>query len=180
MAISPFVADLRRLIGHRTLLLPAVSLLITDPDGRLLLVRDTASGTWCTVGGMVEPDEDPEEAARREATEEIGTPVDGLELLGAFGGPGYRVTYANGDQASYVCIAYRATVAAPPEPDMDEVCEAAWFHPSELAALPLSPLNHHLLADLGHPVGPAGDWRFGQRRRHRLALFNRETRGDRP
>lgn len=154
MAISPFVADLRRLVGPRTLLLPAVSLLIEHADGRLLLVRDRTSGTWCTVGGMVEPDEDPLAAARREAEEEIGLPVADLRLLGAFGGPGYRVTYANGDQASYVCIAYRATLAAAgtPTPDMDEVSEAAWFHPAELAELPLSPLNQHLLGDLGYPV----------------------------
>jgi 8-oxo-dGTP pyrophosphatase MutT (NUDIX family) len=153
MGISPYVADLRRLVGRHTLLLPAVSLLIEDPDGRLLLVRESASGTWCTVGGMVEPDESPLAAAHREAVEEIGTPVADLHLLGVFGGPGYHVTYANGDEVCYVCIAYRATVAGLPSPDMDEVCEAAWFHPGDLAGLPLSPLNHHLLAELGYPTG---------------------------
>ena len=149
MGMSPYVAELRGLIGQRALLLPAVSLIIADDAGRLLLVRQDAEGPWFTVGGMVEPDEDPLLAAHREAREEIGTDVTIHGLLGAFGGPGYRFRYRNGDEVSYVCIAYRATVHGEPVPDMDEVGEVGWFTRQELPGLHLSVLNTALLADLG-------------------------------
>ena len=149
MALSPYVAQIRGLVGQRTLLLPAVSLIINDDDGRFLLVRQDDVGPWFTVGGMVEPDEDPLTAAHREAIEEIGTDVTIHGLLGAFGGPGYRFRYRNGDEVSYVCIAYRATVHGEPVPDMDEVGEVGWFAPHELPDLHLSVLNTSLLADLG-------------------------------
>lgn len=149
MGMSPYVAELRGLIGQRALLLPAVSLIIEDDRGRLLLVRQDADGPWFTVGGMVEPDEDPLTAAYREAQEEIGTEVAIHGLLGAFGGPGYRFRYRNGDEVSYVCIAYRATVLGEPVPDMDEVGEVGWFERHDLPGLHLSVLNTSLLADLG-------------------------------
>ncbi len=149
MGMSPYVAELRGLVGQRALLLPAVSLIIEDDRGRLLLVRQDDEGPWFTVGGIVEPDEDPVTAAHREAQEEIGTDITVHGLLGAFGGPGYRFRYRNGDEVSYVCIAYRATVHGEPVPDMDEVGEVGWFARHELARLPLSVLNTSLLADLG-------------------------------
>ncbi len=156
MGMSPYVAELRGLIGQRALLLPAVSLIIEDDRGRLLLVRQDADGPWFTVGGMVEPDEDPLTAAYREAQEEIGTEVAIHGLLGAFGGPGYRFRYRNGDEVSYVCIAYRATVLGEPVPDMDEVGEVGWFERHDLPGLHLSLLNTSLLADLGITGRPPG------------------------
>ncbi len=149
MGMSPYVAELRGLVGQRALLLPAVSLIIEDDQGRLLLVRQDADGPWFTVGGIVEPDEDPLTAAHREAQEEIGTDITVHDLLGAFGGPGYRFRYRNGDEVSYVCIAYRASIHGEPVPDMDEVGEVGWFARHELARLQLSVLNASLLADLG-------------------------------
>ncbi|HVX47655.1 MAG TPA: NUDIX domain-containing protein [Mycobacteriales bacterium] len=54
----------------------AVKLLIFDPEDRLLLLRaaDPASERWgwYPVGGGIEPGEDVQQAARREAAEETG------------------------------------------------------------------------------------------------------------
>lgn len=48
-------------------------------DGRLLLIHHRALNKWLPLGGHVELDEDPEQAALREAREESGLEV---ELLG--------------------------------------------------------------------------------------------------
>jgi 8-oxo-dGTP pyrophosphatase MutT (NUDIX family) len=58
-----------------------------DDDLRLILTRrhgdlPTHAGDVVFPGGMIEEGEDPEEAARREAWEEIGLPPDHVEVIG--------------------------------------------------------------------------------------------------
>ncbi len=149
MAISPYLRRLRGRLGSDLLLLPAVCVLIWDDDGRLLLMRSTDTGRWQTIGGMIDPDEAPTEAALREAKEESGLTVRLQGLRTALGGPGYRVQYPNGDLCSYVSVVYDAVVVAGELAGDDEVAELRWFRPGEIAALDLDPLNRHLLHDIG-------------------------------
>jgi ADP-ribose pyrophosphatase YjhB (NUDIX family) len=147
VAISPYIADIRRRIGTDLLLIPTVAVLPRDAAGRILLVRQIDSGKWTTIGGTIEPDEPPEDAARREAEEEAGVVVRLRHLVGVVGGPEYRITYPNGDQAACVAIIYDATVeAGDPAPDGDETSEIGWFDADDLAELDLNDLNRALLA----------------------------------
>ncbi len=149
MAISPHVARLRQEVGHDLLLLPSVAVLPRDEDDRLLLVRLADDGRWATIGGAVEPHEAPEEAARREALEEAGVVVTLRRLLAVVGGPGYEVTYPNGDRTAYVSAVYDAVVTGGhPVPDDDETTEVAWFAEAELDGLALSAFNRRLLTDV--------------------------------
>jgi ADP-ribose pyrophosphatase YjhB (NUDIX family) len=53
----------------------AARLIVTDDDGRVLLFRHVdrhGKEFWATPGGGVEAGESPEQAARREAAEELG------------------------------------------------------------------------------------------------------------
>src|ERR1700676_4025051 len=106
MAISPFVKRLRELVGNELLILPSVSVLPRDAEGRLLLVRLIDTGNWATIGGAVEPDESPQTAACREAEEEAGVTLRLESVLGVLGGPEYRVTYPNGDNTAYVVVVF--------------------------------------------------------------------------
>lgn len=152
MAISEYLRRLRDRIGHDLVLLPSVAVLVWDDDGRLLLMREARTGRWQTIGGMVDPDESPWDAARREALEESGLTVRIERLRASLGGPGYRVYYPNGDVCSYVVTVFDAVVdrAAQVGPiDGDEVAELAWFAPDGIDALDLDPHNRHLLRDAG-------------------------------
>lgn len=149
MAMSEYLTEIRNLVGPRRLLLTASSVIIADDDGRLLLGRSQESGQWCTVGGIIEPFESPAEAARREAMEEITAEVELGPLLGAFGGPGYEITYSNGHLTSYVIIAYQARLLSAPVADGRELSELAWFHRADLPTTEMGQLNQHLLSDLG-------------------------------
>lgn len=55
--------------------------LIVDENLRTLLVEPTYKETWEVPGGMVELDESPREAARRECVEELGFDVEIGRLL---------------------------------------------------------------------------------------------------
>jgi 8-oxo-dGTP pyrophosphatase MutT (NUDIX family) len=151
MAISPYIAELRERIGHDLLLVPCVALIPRDDQGRVLLVLNRDTGLWQTIGGSIEPDEAPDEAARREALEEAGIVVELGAVLGAFGGPEFRLRYPNGDEISVVSIAFAATiVSGEPHPDGEETGGVEWWHPADLAGLELDDVNRALLRGLGH------------------------------
>lgn len=148
--MSPFLARLRQLVGTELLVLPAVAVLPWDDRGRVLLVRQADNGRWATIGGAVEPDEDPLAAAHREAQEEASVVLGDLRLRTVLGGPEYRITYPNGDQTSYVSIVFDAKVAGgEPAPDHEETTEARWFGLDDLASAELNSFARALLTDAG-------------------------------
>lgn len=150
MAISDYLRGIRDRIGHDLVFLPAVCVLIWDDDGRLLLMQEAETHKWQTIGGMVDPDESPWNAGRREALEEAGVEVRVDRIRNAVGGPGYRVHYPNGDLCAYVSTVFDAViVAGEPRAGDEEVGRVCWFAPSDIAALDLDPLNRHLLRDAG-------------------------------
>ena len=53
-------------------------------DGKVLLVRHTYLEGWFMPGGGVKRNETLDQAARREAHEEVGAQLNGISLLGAF------------------------------------------------------------------------------------------------
>lgn len=63
-----------------------VNVIPLDPEGRVVVVRQYRHGTRSVTveipGGVVEPGETPEAAARRELLEETGCEAGSLELLG--------------------------------------------------------------------------------------------------
>lgn len=139
MPVSPYIKGLREVIGHALIFVPAVSTLVVDDDGRVLLVYETDVDLWSTPGGSVEVDERPEDAARREVLEETGLTVRLNGILTVLGGPEFHAHYKNGDEVAYVATVYRATVVSGEcRPDGDEVTAAEWFEVDALSTLSLS------------------------------------------
>ena len=52
MPVAPHIARLRAQVGHDLLLLPSVTVLPLDEDGRVLLVRQIDFGLFGTIGGV--------------------------------------------------------------------------------------------------------------------------------
>lgn len=150
VAIAPYIKRLRELIGHELLVLPSAAVLPRDDAGRILLVRVIDTGQWAVIGGAIEPDESPEDAARREAEEEAGVTVDLGPLAAVVGGPEFRITYPNGDQSAYVSIVFDATVAGgTPRPDGDETSEVRWWAVDDLPYDEMSTFTRALLRAAG-------------------------------
>src|SRR6516225_2159666 len=108
MPLSRYLRAVRAKIGHDLLMLQSATVMLFDGTDRLLLARDTDSGLWMTIGGAIEPDEAPADAAVREVWEETGLLVEPSGILGVFGGPEFRITYPNGDNVSYIVTVFAA------------------------------------------------------------------------
>ncbi len=148
MGISPYLTRLRERVGHDLVLLPSVAVLPWDEHGRVLLVREAETGLWQTIGGAVEPDESPAQAAVREAAEEAGVVVELAGIRGVCGGPPFRMTYPNGDLVSYVPTIFDARViAGEPRADQEETIAVAWFTIDEIADAALSEFTIDEIAD---------------------------------
>jgi 8-oxo-dGTP pyrophosphatase MutT (NUDIX family) len=148
MAISDYLRSLRAHIGHDLVLMPSIAVMIRDGEGRLLLVRDRDTGLWQTVGGGMDPLEQPAETAVREALEETGLLVEPTRILGVHAGPLFRLTYPNGDMVAYVSISFAARVVGGAErPCGDEVDRLGWFGEAQALALPTAPHTRVLIEE---------------------------------
>jgi 8-oxo-dGTP pyrophosphatase MutT (NUDIX family) len=145
--MSPYVRELRGLIGTRLLLLPAVAALIRDEDGRILLQRRAEDGRWNLPAGAVDPGESPAKAVVREVLEETGLRVRPVRVAGVFGGgDAYRVRYPNGDEVEFTVTVFEcAPIGGTLDPDNDETAELGWFRLDERPPLTIEyPLEEML------------------------------------
>jgi len=108
MPISPYIRRLRDKVGHDMLFIPAVTAIILDDHSRVLLQRARGDGNWYTIGGAIEPGEQPADACVREVLEETGLQIVADRVVGVQTSP--LVTYPNNDQIHYVTIAFLCNV----------------------------------------------------------------------
>ena len=129
MPMPDFVASLRQAVGTSPLWLPgATAVVLRDgPAGQeVLLVERADDGAWSSVCGIVDPGEEPGDAAVREAAEEAGVVVE-IERL-VWMSVTDLVVYDNGDQTQYIDHTFRCRwVAGEPHPADGENTHAAWF-----------------------------------------------------
>ena len=85
MPISPYLRSLRERVGHDLLLLPAVSAVIRDAQGRILLAQSHGDEQWALIGGGLEPGEEPIAAIAREIREELGVEATVGRIIGVYG-----------------------------------------------------------------------------------------------
>ncbi len=133
MPISDYLRNLRPKIGHDRVLTPGVCVLIFNHRGEVLLHRAADDGKWHTIGGAIDPGEEPAAAAIREAKEETNLDIRVERIVSVYAGPSQ--TYANGDEVDYfsVALACRVIDAAAEMFTADgEALELRWFPPDAL------------------------------------------------
>jgi 8-oxo-dGTP diphosphatase len=155
MPISVYIRALREKIGTELLLVPAVTALIYNERDEVLLQRAKDDGEWHTIGGAIDPGENPADALVREVFEETGLRVVPMRIVGVYSDP--EVVYPNGDRVMYVSTTFVCRIIGdagegssanpdPPLPTDDESLEFRYF--------PLSSLPH-LLPGQRHRIAQA-------------------------
>ncbi|MGC4032718.1 MAG: NUDIX domain-containing protein [Tepidisphaeraceae bacterium] len=127
MPLPEHVRQIREKIGHAYMLMPAVSVLVFNDAGEILLGQRSDNGKWATIGGIVDPDETPAVTAVREAREECGIEIELERVSGVYSSP--TITYPNGDVAQYTTIAFRAVIVRGTPHVADEESLAVQFFP---------------------------------------------------
>ena len=125
MGTPEFVLQLREKIGHDLLWMPGVTAVVLRGTD-VLLVRRADNGLWTPVTGIIDPGEQPAQAAVREVLEEttVVATVDRLVNLRSM-----RPTqHQNGDHAQYLNLTFRCSyVSGTAQVGDDESSEVAWF-----------------------------------------------------
>lgn len=134
MPTPQFIVDLRAQIGHAPLWLIGVTAVVIRGD-EVLLVERADNGIWAPVTGIVDPGEEPADAAAREVAEETGVTAMPERLAWVHVTP--PVTHVNGDQAQYLDHVFvMRWVVGEPYPADDESTDARWYPRTALPGMP--------------------------------------------
>lgn len=102
-----YIRTMRRLIGTELLMTVGCGIII-ERNGEILLQHRKDRDVWGIPGGVMEPGETFEEAAKRELFEETGLTVGELTLFGLYSGIEGFAEYANGDQVFSAQLIFHA------------------------------------------------------------------------
>lgn len=138
--MTGYMAEMRKLVGHRTVMQCAASIICIDGDGRLLLGKRSDNHKWGYSGGAVEIDEHVEDCARRELFEEMGLTSEELEYFCVNSGPEAHYIYPNGDEVSNFEIVFICRNWHGQPKSMDgEMEELRFFSAGEIEISEISP-----------------------------------------
>lgn len=148
MSTPEFILALREKIGQGPLWLMGVTAVVLRED-QVLLVQRADNGIWSPVTGIIDPGEEPADAAAREVLEEADIVAVPEQLVKVHATA--PMVHANGDHAQYLDFVFRFRwVSGTPHPADGENLFARWF---ALDALPQMP--DHLRARIESVLHPS-------------------------
>jgi ADP-ribose pyrophosphatase YjhB (NUDIX family) len=131
-------------------LVPAVSAIVTDDHGGILLILRTDNNYWSIPGGGVKPGESVKEAAAREVKEETGIDCEVTGLVGIYSDPNHVAAYDDGEVRQEFSICFTTRMLGGTERTSAESAEVRFISPQDLPGYEMHPsiqlrIEHYLL-----------------------------------
>jgi ADP-ribose pyrophosphatase YjhB (NUDIX family) len=117
----------------------ALSALVLDDTGRLLMIRRTDNDKHAIPGGRHELGETMTEAVIRETIEETGITVQVTGLIGIYSNPHHVMAYDDGEVRQEFSICFRARPISGEPRTSNESSEVRWVDPARLDELDIHP-----------------------------------------
>jgi 8-oxo-dGTP pyrophosphatase MutT (NUDIX family) len=132
-------------------IVPAVTGVVLDDQGRLLLIHRTDNDRWALPGGGIEIGESVSDALVREVREETGIDVEVTGVVGIYSDPRHVIAYDDGEVRQQFALCLRARPVGGTLSGSSESTEVRWVPTGELASLDMHPAQR---LRISHGLGP--------------------------
>ena len=147
-----YILDLRKELKNplRPLIMTSAGTIIINNEGKVLLQQRTDNLKWGFPGGSLELGESFEEAAIREAKEEVGLTLNTLKLFNVYSGEKCYNKYPNGHEiynasAIFICSDYCGELILAPE----ETRKAVFFSKEDFPKInDINPPDRMVIEDI--------------------------------
>ncbi|MFJ3907898.1 NUDIX hydrolase [Streptomyces vinaceus] len=116
-------------------IVPSVTVVAFDADGRILLIHRSDNDLWALPGGAVDTGESVADAAVRETREETGFEVEVTGLVGLYTDPRHVIAYDDGEVRQQFSICFRAHIVGGERRTSSESKAVAFVAPHELEGM---------------------------------------------
>ncbi len=119
-------------------LVVAVSAVVTNDAGEVLLHKRSDNELWSVPGGAMELGESVSQAVIREVKEETGFDVKPERLVGIYSDPGHTVAYSDGEVRQQFSICFTCRIVGGDFAESEESLDVRFFNPADASRLPMS------------------------------------------
>jgi ADP-ribose pyrophosphatase YjhB (NUDIX family) len=128
---------------------PAVSAIVTDKHGRILLILRTDNGYWSIPGGGLNPGESVADATVREVKEETGIDCHVTGLVGIYSDPNHVAAYDDGQVRQEFSICFTTGMTGGTITTSSESAQVQFVPPDAIPGLRMHPsirlrIQHYL------------------------------------
>jgi 8-oxo-dGTP pyrophosphatase MutT (NUDIX family) len=118
---------------------PSVTAVVRDDDGRLLIIHKTDNDLWALPGGGHDIGESIGDTVVREVVEETGITVQIDSIVGLYTNPEHVLAYDDGEVRQQFSICFRAHPTGGSLRTSSESKEVRWVDPADLDDLNIHP-----------------------------------------
>jgi ADP-ribose pyrophosphatase YjhB (NUDIX family) len=117
----------------------AVTAVVQDEHGRLLLIERSDNGLWALPGGAQDVGESVTQAAIREVLEETGIKIEVTGLSGIYSDPHHVIAYDDGEVRQEFSICFHARPTGGTLRSSSESRKTRWIEPEKIPGLSIHP-----------------------------------------
>lgn len=124
-----YIKMMRKIIGHKPLMICACGCLIFNEKGQILLQKRSDDGLWGNPGGSMDLGETIYETIIREIKEETNLDIkeENLKIFNIYSGEEQHHIYPNNDEAYFVNIIFETNTYNGKITNDSESCELKFF-----------------------------------------------------